>query len=308
MKEILREKLLTTGAIAVGFTKAGEIDLKTHEEYVNWIREGRHGKMAYLERHIPLRFHTDNLLQGANSVISLAYGYVPPEWRSPELPYIAAYAYGQDYHVAIRNILKPVVKDFEKKYGGKWRICIDSAPMAERYWAVKSGIGKRGINGSVTVKDKGSLCFLTQILTTLEFPPDNQSDDSFNACGGCGLCVARCPGKAILGDGTIDARRCINYLTIEKKGEFTKEEKEILNSGSRHLYGCDICLRVCPHNRQLNPTATTEFFLNDEIRHLTAEDILKMTELEFQTIFSTSPLLYASYPKLLRNAATIQKK
>lgn len=299
MKEYISGILHESGAIAVGFARAGSIDIVAHEEFEKWIGEGCNGEMDYLSRHISLRMDTDNVLKGAHTVISLAFSYVPESWLPSDKPMKASYAYGEDYHFVLRERLKPVVKDFQTKFGGKWRICIDSAPVAERFWALKCGIGKRGINGSVIVEGGGSLCFLVEILTTLHIKEDSQSNEF---CERCGACINECPSGALRGDGTIDARKCINYLTIEKRGEFNEEEREILSKGVGFLYGCDRCLRVCPHNRKETPTVMPEFQLFEKIKNLTPEILFEMSEDDFKKEFSRSALLYAGYERLRRNA------
>lgn len=305
MKERIRGILMDTGASAVGFARAGEIDAAVHSAYAGWIRKGFHGEMDYLERHVPLRHHTDNVLPGAETVISLAFSYVPDRWLKEEEGSVAAYAYGDDYHIVLRDILKPVVSDLKKEFGGKWRICIDSAPVAERYWAMKAGLGKRGLNGSIIVRGCGSLCFLVEILTTIPIEPDKASDET---CEKCGLCISACPGKAINSDGTIDARKCINYITIEKEGQFSIEESQLINKDKKHLYGCDNCLRICPHNEGCNNTSISRFLLKENIESLTPEKFLNMEDSEFQALFKTSPLLYAGYKRLKRNAEAIITK
>ena len=302
MKEKIRSSLLDAGAIAVGFAKAGEIDAEADESYKKWIGEGYNGEMAYLERHIPLRFSTENVLPGAATVISMAFGYAPKKRRSDLYPYIASYADGEDYHIVLRERLQPIINDFEKEYGGKWRICIDSAPVAERYWAVKSGIGFRGLNGSIIIDCYGSLCFLVEILTTLEITPDSPST---GFCSRCGKCIRECPGKALRGDGTMDARNCINYLTIEKKGDFSESENFLISGGSGYLFGCDRCQRVCHYNHGSNPAQ--EIF-KSKILDLKAEDILSMSREDFKKRFLRSPLFYAGYDKLHRNALTLKIK
>ena len=302
MKEKIRESLIKSGAAAVGFARAGEIDKSVHEKFKEWIGKGKHGDMSYLERHIPLRKHTDNVLMGATTVISLAYSYFPKEWRSNELPCISAYAYGEDYHYSIKEKLLPVVKDLQVEFGGKWRICIDSAPLAEKYWALKSGIGKRGLNGSIIVNGCGSMCFLAEILTTLSITPDNPSEE---ICEKCGECIRICPVKAISGDGTIDASKCINYLTIEKKGEFSEVEKKLLRSEEGYLFGCDRCIRVCRYNRAPSCSNYTEIHDIPEINSLLPCHIINIGEGEFKKIFARSPLSYAGLSRLHRNARNL---
>ena len=298
MKEKIRNILLDSGAVKVGFAQAGEIDSEVNESYSRWVEKGYNGEMGYLQRHIPLRKHTDNVLPEASSVISLAFSYSQTDWRSSRLPLIAAYAYDEDYHIVLREILQPVVKSLQKEFGGKWRICIDSAPVAERYWAMKSGIGKRGLNGSIIVDGCGSFCFLVEILTTLKIEPDISSCEN---CDGCGNCVRICPGNALLGDGTIDATRCVNYLTIEKRDDFTFEEIEILKKDKGFIFGCDRCLRVCPHNKHISPTSIKNFLLKDDIKYLSHEKLISLDELQFKKQFSRSPLSYAGLSRLKRN-------
>lgn len=262
MKEKIRKILINTGAKAVGFASAGEIDNCAHEYFKTWVEEGFHGEMAYLERHIPLRHHTDHVLEGAKTVISLAFSYVPEKWRPINLPMIAAYAYGDDYHKVIRKILRPAVRQLQELFGGKWRICVDSAPVAERFWALKSGIAKKAVNNCVIVEGCGGLCFLAEILTTIVLDPDQSST---GGCLGCGACIKACPAKALSENGHFDARKCINYLMIEKKSVLTPEEKSLIDSGAGHIYGCDRCLRVCPHNKDLIPSNIPEFVRNSDI-------------------------------------------
>lgn len=303
MKERIRERLLNTGASAVGFAKAENIKREVQENYAHWINEGNNGEMDYLKRHTPLRQNPESVLSNARTVISLAYSYAPSEWRNPELPVVAAYAFGEDYHYALREILQPVVNTFKEEYGGSWRICIDSAPLEERFWAMKAGIGKRGLNGSIIVEPCGGWCFLVEIITSLQILPDTPSNDF---CDKCGLCIKICPGRALKGDGSMDARKCINYLTIEKAGNLSQEELKLVKSGKGYLYGCDLCLRVCPHNKEIFHTGLSRFGISDNIKDLSPEQILKLNKSEFKKQFKESPLLYAGFDKLYRNAQNLQ--
>lgn len=306
MKEEIRNRLLNTGATAVGFARAGEIDPEVNSSYSKWIEKRCHGEMGYLERHLKLRKTTESVLPGALTVISLAFSYVPSEWRRSDLPYVATYAYGKDYHSVLRDILHPVIKEMSDNYGGKWRLCIDSAPVAERYWAMKSGIGLLGKNGVVIIPGSGAFNFLVEIFTTYEISPDIPS---VAPCHGCYACLDACPTKALKGDGTMDARLCLNYLTIEKKDEFTDLEKESLNKDNGYLYGCDRCLKVCPHNKE--NTASKNIFAQDRlinnILHILPDDILSLDKQEFKRLFKDSPLNYAGYERLRRNALAIKK-
>lgn len=291
LRQEIAGRLIECGAIAVGFSRAGPVSAEAHGSFARWVEEGKNGDMEWMRRHIPLRSHTDHVLAGAQTVISVAFSYAPREWRDPALPMIACYAYGEDYHKALRKILRPVVARFKEIYPGEWRICIDSAPVAEKYWAIKTGIGKPGLNTLIVVPGAGSLCFLVEILTTIDCMGESEEDiptaffassdnvvstpgeeplsagkesgkpeeGSYDFCDGCGLCIKKCPGSALDGLGGIDARRCVNYLMIEHKGELTSEQREILQRAGNPAYGCDICQRVCHLNRPVAPTNVKPF-------------------------------------------------
>ena len=288
----------------MGFAQAGKVDSVIMDKLSEWVTAGNHGEMEYLKRHVNLKKNTDNVLPDAKTVISLAFSYAPAERKPSDKNYIAAYAYGEDYHIIIREILNPIIKNLQLSLGGKWRICIDSAPVAERYWALKSGIGKLGLNGNLIVEGYGSYLFLAEILTTLEFEPDSASEEW---CGKCGKCISVCPGKALNGDGTMCASRCINYLTIEKKGDFSQSEIELVNRAGGSLYGCDLCMDICPHNKGIESTAIKNFKLREDIKNLTPDFFLSTNEEEFKRKFSRSPLLYAGFARLRRNAEAIKK-
>lgn len=309
MKDRIKNSILKAGAESVGFAQAGEIDSEVHTQFEEWATSTDSGDMNFLRRHVPLRFHTDYVLPGAKTVITVAFNYRPSRKRRKDLPFIASYAYGDDYHIVCREILKPLVKEFEASYGGNWRICIDSAPIAERYWAVKAGLGKILKNGNILVKSKNSMCFLVEILTTLEINPDPVPQDEIfcRECLECNLCTTACPGSAIKGDGTIRAQNCINYLTIEKKSDLSQEDKKIINKSKGFLFGCDICQKVCPLNQEPSSETNDAFLLNEEIATLTPAKILEMTPQEFKTCFQRSPLLHASHSVLTRTALTLIK-
>ena len=303
MKEKIRELLLSSGAVAVGFTKAGKVTEEVSKKYSGWIEAGNHAGMSYLVRHIKLRKNTDNVLPNAKTVISLAFSYSPKERRNPDLPMIAGYALGCDYHDVIRKRLTPLVSELIRNYGGDWRICVDSAPMEERFWAVKSGLGFIGRNGALIVEGCGSYCFLAEILTTVEMEQDKSMQ---NDCLNCGKCIKACPSGAINSDCTIDSRKCLSYITIEKKGDFNNDEKKLLTKTKTGiLFGCDICLDVCPHNADITPSSIEEFKANDEMIALTAKAILDMDETQIRESFKHSPVKRAGFNGMIRNATSI---
>lgn len=304
MKETVRRKITEAGACAVGFARAGAVDSRAAAGYAVWIGEGCHAGMDYLGRHIPLKADTESVLPGAATVICAAFSYAPDRVRDGALPVISCYAYGQDYHDVIRRRLTSVIAWMKDTWGGDWRICIDSAPVAERYWAMRSGIGRLARNGSVIVDGFGGMCFLAEILTTAVIEPDMPSG---RVCEGCGACVRACPTGALRHDGTVDARRCLNYLTIEHRGPWEGEMREVMESeaGKKTLYGCDICQHICPHNQDIPPTEIEEFHLPDKLAALTAADVIAMSPADFSLFFKGSPIKRAKYEGLLRNALNI---
>lgn len=185
-------------------------------------------------------------------------------------------------------------------FGEQTRICIDSAPVAERYWARISGVGAPSLNGCVSVAEFGQEIMLAEILTTLSLPPDPSAKPE---CNQCGACITACPGQALNGDGTLDARKCISYITIEHHGSFTKKQKSIIERGhpAGHLFGCDICRLVCPLNNhsQKNIVSNTDEVL------LTADDAVTMTHEEFNRLFQGSAVKRCRFEGFHRNALAI---
>ncbi|MBD5357461.1 MAG: tRNA epoxyqueuosine(34) reductase QueG [Bacteroides sp.] len=303
-KEEVRSMLLHSGAVAVGFAVAENVNERVMSHYMDWVEGGKHADMDYLRRHIPLKRNPDSVLPGVATVISMAFSYAPRAFRSPELPQIACYAYGYDYHDVIRKRLTTIVEQLKEKLGGDWRICIDSAPLAERYWALKSGIGIRGLNGSVIVAGSGGYVFLAEILSTIVFPPDNPSHGE---CKKCGACQEACPQNALYIDGCVDSRRCLNYLTIEHRGEWQGEYALYMKTKAacQTLYGCDICLRVCPHNVGITPTNIPEFEPRSAIMTLRTEEIAQLSQEQFSALFKGSPIKRAKLAGIMRNALNI---
>ena len=304
IKETIRAAMLQSGAVAVGFARAADIGEETMDGYRRWISNGMHAGMAYLSRHTELKRNPRSVLTDAATVISVAFSYAPSSFRRSTLPVIACYAYGKDYHDVIRGRLDEAVRKLSERLGGSWRVCIDSAPVAERYWALKSGIGRNGRNGSVIVENCGCYCFLAEILTSHPVAPDTPSEAS---CAGCGACVAACPTGALRHDGKIDSARCLSYLTIEHRGEWEGEMLAAMRSdaGKNCLFGCDACLRACPHNRDVEPTRIPEFIPSEEIMTLDADTVTKMTQVEFSAMFKGSPIKRAKLDGLRRNALNI---
>ena len=302
-KEGIRTLLISSGAAAVGFARAGSITEERSILFRRWVESGSAAGMDYMRRHTPLRDTTGSVLPGAATVISLAFGYASEAERDPALPSVSRYAWGQDYHDVLREALKESVAKLTEIYpGAGFRVCIDSAPVDERYWALEAGIGIRGRNGSVIVDGCGGYNFLVELLTTLEIEPD---DPSRGLCEDCGACLKACPTGALQPDGTIDCRRCLSYLTIEHRDDWDAVGTEAMRTpaGRHTLFGCDICLRVCPHNRHSGETKTIALLRpSGTTLSLTAQEVLSMSRERFNALLKGTPLRRARHEGLLRNA------
>lgn len=297
-KEVLRSLLTDAGAAAVGFAEAAPVSEHEERIYRTFLAEGRQAGMTYLARNAALRSDPRTLLEGARTVISLAFSYWPGKEVAIKAP-VALYALGRDYHKALRTALRPVCREIESHYDCQTRICVDSAPLAERYWAWKAGLGVNGLNGCLIVPGVGSFVVLAEILTTLEIESDKPAESD---CGRCGRCLKACPTGALCHNG-VDARKCISYLTIEHKGDWPEG-----TDGYGSLFGCDRCQTVCPHNRNPAPARLTDFSPRQAVLDLTARRCLKLTDEEFTTLFAGNPLARAGAEGLQRNAREAIKR
>lgn len=298
LRETLRNRLLTSGASAVGFASVERPDEVSLERLRQWLACGFNAGMDYMERNMQLRENPALLLEGARTVISLAFSYVPSKRRDQGLPAFSCHAYGRDYHKVIRKRLKGICREMEEEFGCATRICVDSAPVMERYWASRAGIGIIGDNHCLIVEGKGSMVFLAEILTTLNVEPDEPTD---RGCLHCEACVRACPTGALSTEG-IDARRCLSYLTIEHRGEFPAG-----TDTENTLYGCDRCQTACPYNRDATPTEIGEFAPTERVLTLTAEECAGMDDEAFAATFQGSAVVRAGAEGLRRNARQILK-
>ena len=248
---LLREE----GAVAWGVSDALPVEESDWEIFQHWLSCGYHAGMDYMERYQEIRRDPRLLLEGARSVISMAFNYRQAN------PYkgVPTYALGQDYHKVLRRRLKRVVGGMKSEFGGEWRICIDSAPILERYWAVKCGVGTRSpVHGNVVVPGVGSMVFLAELVTTLQLPSFNENFTDYHSSDiSLSIPAKVCPGNALLPGGMVDSRFCINYLAIEHQGELSEEQHRIIGDSR---FGCDLCQRVCREN-QGEPLALLPEFL-----------------------------------------------
>lgn len=265
--------------------------------YRRWIADGKHGDMDYLTRYDDVRRDPALLLNGARSMVIVAFPYFTSE--AVTLP-LALYARGRDYHEVVRERLSAIAAMLP----GQTRVCVDTAPLRERYWAARAGLGRIGRNNQLFVPGFGSYCFIGTILTTALLPDRRPFDfDSSDPCGDCSICVGACPGACIpAARGAIDARRCISYLTIEHRGDLP----DGLSLSS--LYGCDVCQRVCPLNREAAATPVDDFRPSPALAALTADMVEAMTPAEFSALFRHSAVKRTKLAGLQRNLRFLKRK
>lgn len=299
-KERIRSLLAGAGAVAVGFARAAKVSDSAARTFGSWLDAGREAGMAFMHNHRDIRLDTRLLLDGAATVISMAFSYRSEPARPDCLPTISAYALLPDYHDWVRDaIRKSGVGELLGEEMRDWRICVDSAPIMERYWAVESGIAIRGDNGAAIVPGVGCEVILAEIVTTVAIEPDSPIQGD---CGHCGACRRACPTGALLADRTDDCNRCLSYLTIEHRGDWTDPRHiKAMDSpaGRAMLFGCDRCVAACPHNKK-HVTAISRQLT--AVASLTPGDVTRMTQEQFSSAMRGSSLKRAKLAGLRRNA------
>ena len=298
---MLDKLLCECDALAWGVAQADTVDGSALSLRDSWLQAGNHAGMEYLERYSELRADPRLLLPGAQSIIVAAFNYFPSQRQPAAAPQFAWYAYGRDYHDVLRTRLSNVAETLGAAYpDAQFRICVDTAPVMERYWAVKAGVGFIGRNAQLIVPGHGSACFLGEIITTIAFTPSQPCAQSCPE--GCDRCIRACPGHAIGTDSTVDARRCLSYLTIEHRGPFPDDAPPL----GRRIYGCDSCQTACPLNADASPTTIPEFQLRPALMSITDNRIANMTQTEFSAMFAHSAVKRTKLTGLLRNHAALQ--
>jgi epoxyqueuosine reductase len=268
-----------------------------------WLNKGMHGKMSYMENHFDLRVDPTKLVPGAKSVITFLMNYYPKEHQMQDVPKIARYAWGEDYHEVIRAKLKTILSKIEEKTGEiNGRGFVDSAPVLERAWALRSGLGWVGKNGNLITKSAGSYFFIATLIIDLAL----EYDDPFvkDYCGSCTRCIDACPTNAILPNKVIDGSKCISYFTIELKDALVP--KEMQGKFGDWMFGCDVCQEVCPWNRFANPHDEEKFKPIVEILEYSKKDWEALTEESFKKIFNRSPLKRSKFAGIQRNLRLIK--
>ncbi len=292
----IKQKTKSLGFCLVGITSAEPIDSVHIEHFKKWLADGFHGKMAWLAKNIDKRFNPALLLPDAKSVICTAINYKPFN----QSKHIASYALYQDYHNFIKKRLFELAEFIKSQTGKdpKFKICVDSSPLAERAIAERAGLGFIGKNHLLANPKLGSFLLLGELITNLPLKTDKPIPEK-DFCKNCTSCIDACPTGAISKSPFFDARKCISYLTIEHKGKISGELKSKIDSC---VFGCDKCILACPYNKKAPAYRSNDFKFFAERLNLTPQQVLKFSQKDFDTLFADSAISRTGLRQLKRNA------
>lgn len=292
IKELAKE----LGFDHCGIAKAEQLD-DDARRLEAWLNKGMHGNMQYMENHFDKRIDPRKLVDGARSVITLLFNYFPSEQQRADAPRISKYAYGQDYHEVIRARLKTMLLRMQERIGPvQGRGFVDSAPVLERAWATRSGLGWVGKNGNLIHKQAGSFFFIATLITDIELEYDGPVADY---CGSCTRCLDACPTQALVAPGVVDGSKCISYFTIELKEQLIPDKMK--GQFDNWMFGCDTCQDVCPWNRFSKANREAAFTPLPAILNFSTRDWEELTEEAFKNIFRHSPLKRSKFEGIRRN-------
>lgn len=287
----IKAEALRLGFDVCGISQAKAVDETAVEIQTDWVKQGRHATMQYLERNCDKRFDPSLLVEGCRSIICVAMNYAPKQ----TIEGIANYAQGKDYHKAVKERLFLLLKSINERTPCKGRAFCDSAPVLERYWARMAGIGYIGRNRQLIIPGRGSYFFLGELLVDIELEYDMPEER--NLCGDCNRCIGNCPAGALDATG-LDAGKCLSYLTIEHRGDLPENIGEKMKN---QFYGCDRCQAVCPHNRFSTPNGIPELQPSTRLLQMRWEDWENLTEQQYNEIFAGSAVERCGYAQLKRN-------
>ncbi len=298
--EHTRAKQIKQWSIDLGFDQCGISKAAYLEEesarLEDWLKQGRHGAMTYMENYFDLRLDPRKLMPGTQSVVTLTYNYFPKNEIQTDGYKISKYAYGEDYHVVIKDKLKILMRQVNHAWGDvQMRSFVDSAPILEKAWAVKSGVGWIGKNGNILSKKRGSFFFLAEILMDVKLETDHEVKDH---CGSCTKCIDACPTQAIYAPMQVDGSKCISYFTIELKEQIPSDWK---GKWEDWAFGCDICQDVCPWNRFSKPTHEIRFAPKEHWQQNSKEQWLSIEEEVFKKMVKGTPLERSKWKGFLNN-------
>lgn len=299
--QLIKQEAQRLGFLACGISKAMFLEDEA-PRLEKWLKEERHGKMGYMENHFDKRLDPTKLLPGTKSVISLLMNYFPEKEQRPDSYKISKYAYGTDYHFVIKDKLKALLHFIQEEVGEvQGRAFVDSAPVLDKAWAAKSGLGWIGKNSNLLSKQVGSFFFVAELLVDLELEYDTPVTDH---CGNCTACIDACPTQAIIAPYVVDGSKCISYLTIELREEIPSSFKGQMDGW---MFGCDVCQDVCPWNRFSKKHSEPLFDPNPKLLNKSYSDWEEITEEVFREIFKKSPLKRTGYEGLKRSINFIKE-
>lgn len=294
---LIKQKAQDLGFSFCGISRANFLEEEA-PRLEQWLKNGFHGEMAYMENHFDKRLDPRLLVDGAKSVVSLLFNYYPSEFQNENSYKISKYAYGEDYHFVIKDKLKELMHHIHEEIGEvDGRVFVDSAPVLDKAWAAKSGLGWVGKNNNLINKGNGSFFFVAELIIDLELEYDSATT---NHCGTCTACIDACPTQAIESPYIVNGSKCISYLTIELKDEIPNQFKNQLDDW---MYGCDVCQDVCPWNRFSKPHSEPLFTPKKQLLDYSKNDWEDLTQELFQEIFKKSAVKRAKYIGLMRNIA-----
>jgi len=293
---IIKNSARQLGFLSCGISKADFLEAEA-PKLEAWLRGGHHGTMSYMERNFDKRLDPRRLVPGSKSIVSLLYNYHSDQkQKDPEAPKISTYAYGTDYHLVIKNKLKAFMDILHREIGEvNGRVFVDSAPVMDKAWAAKSGLGWIGKNTNLISKKVGSFFFIAELILDLDLEYDTPVTDH---CGSCTACIDACPTEALIQPYQIDGSKCISYLTIELKEAIPNEFQGKMDNWA---FGCDVCQTVCPWNRFATTHQEPDFEPHPELLSLTKKEWEEMNEAVFNTVFRKSAVKRTKYEGLQRN-------
>ncbi len=293
---IIKNSARQLGFLSCGISKADFLEAEA-PKLEAWLRGGHHGTMSYMERNFDKRLDPRRLVPGAKSIVSLLYNYHSDQkQKDPEAPKISTYAYGTDYHLVIKNKLNAFMEILRREIGEvNGRVFVDSAPVMDKAWAAKSGLGWIGKNTNLISKKVGSFFFIAELILDLDLEYDTPVTDH---CGSCTACIDACPTEALIQPYQIDGSKCISYLTIELKEAIPNEFQGKMDNWA---FGCDVCQTVCPWNRFATPHQEPDFEPHPELLFLTKKEWKEMNEAVFNIVFRKSAVNRTKYEGLQRN-------
>ena len=294
--QLIKDHAKRLGFLSCGISNAGFLEDEA-PRLEQWLRQGHHGSMTYMERNFDKRLDPTKLVPGAKSVVSLLYNYFPKESQSDtSAPKISKYAYGKDYHVVIKDKLYELMQLLQEEIGEiHGRVFVDSAPVLDKAWAAKAGLGWIGKHTNLISKQAGSFYFIAELIIDLPLEQDPPVTDH---CGSCTACIDACPTQAIVAPYQVDGSKCISYFTIELKEAIPQEVKGQFDNWA---FGCDVCQDVCPWNRFSTPHQEPQFEPSPELLQMSKGDWHEITEAVFDRLFSESAVQRTQFSGLKRN-------